>query len=105
VYDLVDPSDGVGYVPGIIGMNLFTDRDLVINGSTTSPQVGISPLIRKWNSPTGGTWSDASKWDNGVPNNVNTPVAFFDAISTPQTITVGSDVTVGGLSFDNAAGY
>ena len=105
VYDLVDPSDGVGYVPGIIGMNLFTDRDLVINGSTTNPQVGISPLIRKWNSSTGGTWNDASKWANGVPNNVNTPVAFFDAISTPQTITVGSDVTVGGLSFDNSAGY
>jgi hypothetical protein len=107
VYDLIDPADGEGTVPGIIGMNLFSDRDLVINGGTSTPAVGIGPLIRSWKSASGGTWSDATKWNNGVPNNAsgNVPVAFFDAISTAQTVTVGSDVTVGGLSFDNTARY
>src|SRR5439155_2485997 len=44
VLDLPDPRDGTGYIPGLLGMNLFTDRDLIVNGGTTAQWVGISPI-------------------------------------------------------------
>src|SRR5439155_16520223 len=64
VFDIVDPGTGSGFVPGILGMNLFTDRDLIVNGGTV-PYAAISPLFREWNNVGGGNWSDATKWSSG----------------------------------------
>jgi hypothetical protein len=107
VYDLIDPSDGVGYVPGIIGMNLFTDRDIIVNGGLSNPSVGIGPIFHEWNSNTGGNWSTAAKWSSGagMPNGLNQPATFYSAATAPQTINVDGNYTVGSISFDNANTY
>jgi hypothetical protein len=48
VLDVIDPRDGVGFAPGIMGMNLFTDRDLILNGGLTNPS---SASVRSSNGP------------------------------------------------------
>jgi hypothetical protein len=106
VLDLIDPRDGVGFVPGILGMNLFTDRDLIINGGLRNPHVGISTaIIPEWISPAGGNWNDDLKWSLGYPEFEDAPANFLSAISTPQTITVPADYTIGSMKFDNANRY
>jgi len=106
VLDLIDPRDGIGFVPGILGMNLFTDRDLIINGGTRNPSVAISPLMTaQWNSAAGGTWGDDFKWLLGVPEEADAPANFLSSITTPQTITVDTNYTIGSLMFDNANRY
>ncbi|MBC8106512.1 MAG: retropepsin-like domain-containing protein [Anaerolineae bacterium] len=107
VLDIPDPRDGVGFIPGVLGMNLFTDRDLILNGGTGNPFLGIGPIItQQWTAPGGGTWGDDTKWALGSPNNPDVPANFLSSITTPSTITVEPDgVTVGSMKFDNANRY
>ncbi|WP_428937290.1 aspartyl protease family protein [Fontivita pretiosa] len=105
VIDLPDPRDGVGFVPGVIGMNLFTDRDLIINGSTSDPYVAWTERWQ-WTNPAGGNWSTASNWNLALPNGLDTQANFLGAISSPRTVTVdGAGFTVGTMNFDNANRY
>ncbi len=109
VYDVVDPTDGDGFVPGILGMNLFTDRDLIINGNSANAAVGtgvfIGPIFRQWKSDGSGNWSDATKWQSGIPNGQNIPATFYDAITSQRTVNVDGNYTVGSMSFDNTNRY
>ncbi|HZZ43493.1 MAG TPA: aspartyl protease family protein [Tepidisphaeraceae bacterium] len=106
VLDVIDPRDGVGYVPGILGTNLFSDRDLIINGGITNPSVGISPRITpQWTSSTSGTWSNDSNWSLGSPDTADLPANFLSSITSPQTITISSPTTAGSLTFDNPNRY
>jgi hypothetical protein len=105
VLDLIDPRDGVGYAPGILGMNLFTDRDLILNGGLENPSVAISPQMQ-WATNTSGNWSDVAKWMlSAVPNGVDRPANFLKKITAPQTITVNGNFTAGSINFDNANRY
>jgi hypothetical protein len=105
VLNLINPATGSGYVDGILGMNLFTDRDLIINGGSF-PGVAISPVFREWNRPGGGNWNDTISWSTGtVPNNQNIPAVFRGAITGPATVNVATNVTVGSLTFDSANSY
>ncbi|MBI86304.1 MAG: hypothetical protein CMJ81_24165 [Planctomycetaceae bacterium] len=46
VFDIADPRDGVNLVPGIIGTNLFVDRNLEINPAVRGAYLAISdPLL------------------------------------------------------------
>ena len=46
VFDIADPRDGVNIVPGIIGTNLFVDRNLEINPAVRGAYLAISdPLL------------------------------------------------------------
>ncbi|CAN5350666.1 hypothetical protein BH09PLA1_BH09PLA1_16050 [soil metagenome] len=107
VLDIPDPRDGVGFIPGVLGMNLFTDRDLILNGGTTNPFLGIGPIITsQWTAPGGGTWSDDTKWSLGSPNNADAPANFLSSITSPSTVTVDAlGFTVGSMKFDNANRY
>jgi hypothetical protein len=106
VLNIPDPRDGVGFIPGVLGMNLFTDRDLVINGGTGDPWVAIGPQITsQWTSSGGGAWSDDTKWSLGSPNGADVPANFLSSITSPSTITVDSPFTVGSIKFDNVNRY
>jgi hypothetical protein len=107
VLDVPDPRDNVGFIPGILGMNLFTDRDLVINGGTSNPFIAISDIIAsKWNVTGGGTWGDDSKWSLGSPDGADVPANFLSSITGAATVTVDSSgFTVGSIKFDNANRY
>jgi hypothetical protein len=102
-----DPSDGVGFTPGILGINLFTDRDLIINALDANPYLQIGPqLTPQWNNATGGNWGEDVKWTLGVPDAPDSPANFLSAISSPQTITVdGTGYTLGSIKFDNTQRY
>jgi hypothetical protein len=107
VLDIPDPRDAVGFIPGVLGMNLFTDRALVLNGGFDNPYVAISPKIAaQWTAVGGGTWSDDVKWSLGSPDNADTPANFLSSITNDATITVDSQgFTVGSMKFDNAHRY
>ena len=82
--------------------------------------VSITPAsqfaAQKWNSATGGNWSDGSKWLNGVPNNVgfvlpqgnvegSAIATFGNTIAAPATVTLDSAKGVAGINFDSAVSY
>lgn len=105
VLDLIDPGDADGFIPGILGMNLFTDRDLIVNGGTAS-YLGIGPQYREWGNANGGNWSDSTKWMEAlVPNGIDQPAVFRSAISAARTVNVDGNYTVGSMTFDSANSY
>lgn len=112
VLDLTDPRDDVGYIPGVLGMNLFTDRDLIVNGGIADPSLGIGPqLSPQWVVDADGNWGDgvsdgyAYNWIDGDPNGIDAPANFLGAISQPRTVTVDANYTVGSITFDNSNRY
>jgi hypothetical protein len=106
VLDVIDPRDGVGFAPGILGTNLFSDRDLIINGGTTNPSVSLSPRITpQWTNPAGGSWTSDANWSLGYPSAPDQPANFLSAPAAPTTVTLSSPQTAGSLTFDNAHPY
>jgi hypothetical protein len=66
-------------IDGIVGMNLFTDRNLVVHGgygetsgTFGNPFVGVGAVNPQGQGTycrtSSGDWSDATTWDNGVPD-------------------------------------
>jgi hypothetical protein len=105
--NIIDPRTGSGFVPGILGTNLFGDRDLIVNADTNNPFVGISPAWA-WAATGGGSWSNSANWKMVLPNGVDAQANFLALTgqTAPQTITVDSPgFTVGSIAFDNANHY
>ncbi len=72
VYNLTDPRDGLNVLDGLIGMNLFADRDLVINPQSGNPYLGVSDSVlatHTWSAPgLNGDWATTTNWStNGTP--------------------------------------
>lgn len=59
----------------------------------------------QWQSNASGDWNDETKWSEGIPNGVDQPANFLNAITAPQTIYTNTAVTVGSMTFDNANSY
>ncbi len=104
--DLTDPRDFTGTLPGILGMNLFTDRDLIVNGGLSDPFVAFSevPFTAKWNKGASGNWGEDTAWILGVPDAVDAPANFLTS-SAPETINVDANYTVGSIHFDSSNSY
>lgn len=72
VIDVPNPTEPANVIDAILGMNLFTDRDLVIDafpaasGAGGSPRLYISDPVTQahtWAAPTAtGTWATAANW-------------------------------------------
>ena len=72
VLDVPNPTEPANIIDAILGMNLFTGRDLVIDaipaasGTGNSPRLYISDPITQthtWAAPTAsGTWATAANW-------------------------------------------
>ena len=107
VINLPNPRGGGGFVPGIIGMNLFNDRDLIINGNLDDPFFALSkiPITPMWTATAGGNWGDNANWTLGVPDVAERLANFTSATPAPQTITVEADYILGSIKFDNAGAY
>jgi len=117
VLDVSDPLDGVDAVPGILGMNLFNDRDLIINakyGNSTGSYLAFSEFALpqpKWNvNSGGGNWGDNSKWFRGVPWQAGEVANFTASTTAPQTINVDANDGLGPyamarINFDSAQRY
>ena len=101
-------QEASGYVPGVLGTNLFTDRDLILNGDVNTPYLGISPILTpQWNVDANGTWGTDSNWIMGVPDAdvQDAPANFLSAITAPRTITVDANYTAGSITFNNTNSY
>lgn len=107
VLNVLDPRDNDGPVPGILGMNLFNDRDISIDFlNSVEPSVKFSPkIIAQWNVNAGGNWSDNPNWALGVPDGVELSANFLGAITSAKTVTVDHDFTLGQMKFDNTHSY
>lgn len=106
VLNVTDPRDGIGFVPGIIGMNLFNDRDLSVNMQPSNPYVSFSaPITPQWNQNSNGTWLPDANWDLGVPDGTDVQANFLGAITAARTITVDGNYTIGSMKFDNLNAY
>jgi hypothetical protein len=114
VLNVADPANPSQSIPGILGTNLFNNRDLVINadigdGETDTGDVylGFSPVITpKWTHNGPGTWGDDTNWSLGTPDGDDLQANFTDAITAPTTVTVDSQgFTVGQITFNNANRY
>jgi len=61
---------------------------------------------QKWKSPTGGNWTDGTKWlGNRAPNGQGAVASFFGGTSGATAINVDAPVMVGMISFDSANSY
>ena len=110
VLNVADPRNPSTPLPGILGMNLFGDRDLIINadvnGSDTTFLAFGPAITPKWTFNGNGTWGDDTKWSLGTPDGPDLKANFTDAITGAATVTVDSSgFTVGQISFDNANRY
>ncbi len=107
VLNITDPRDGDGPIPGILGMNLFGDRDISVDLLNTSDRyVRFSaPVTPQWNVNSNGTWTTDANWALGVPDGAELPANFLGAITAARTINVNGAVTVGSIKFDNANSY
>jgi hypothetical protein len=106
VLNVTDPRDGVGFIPGIIGMNLFNDRDLSVNMEPSNPYVRFSaPITAEWNINANGSWLPDANWKLGVPDGTDVPANFLGAITAARTVTVDQNYTIGSMKFDNANSY
>ena len=45
VFNITDPRDALNTLPGLIGMNVFADRDLIINPEPGNSYLGLSDPI------------------------------------------------------------
>jgi hypothetical protein len=107
VLNITDPRTGSGVIPGILGMNLFTDRDLTLDFNKTGvSSVWFSdPITPQWKVNGNGAWLPDANWDLGVPDGADVPANFLGAITAARTITVDGDYTIGSMKFDNANSY
>jgi hypothetical protein len=106
IANFTDPRDNSGSVPGILGMNLFNDRNIIINGGLDNPFIAVStnPFTPKWNKNASGAWGEDASWILGVPDAPDAP-ANFPSSATAQAINVDADYTVGSITFDSPAAY
>jgi hypothetical protein len=118
VLDLQDPLDGAGAVPGILGMNLLNDRDVIVNAKPNVDVNAVGYLAfsefalpqPKWNANSGGDWGDNSKWFRGVPWQPGEVANFTATTTAPQTINVDTNngqgpYAMGRINFDNPNRY
>ena len=79
-------------------------------GATLMYDVGALPQENKWLRSGVGAWSEDANWStsefgSGAPND-NTRIALFgDSITSNQTVSVNTDVTVKSVQFDNPNSY
>ena len=95
---LGNPQSGASYA---FSNDTANTRVLLTIGNTSE---GTSIV---WKNAASGTWSLGSNWDSGSgPSGTGVTPLFGLAITSPATVTLDSDYTVGGLTFNNASyGY
>ena len=90
VLDIADPRDPTQAVPGILGTNLFDDRNLILNTNvdqTAQTYLAIGPQMM-WQNTGSGNWSNASNWAVVLPNGVDMQANFYGSITRPQPSTL-----------------
>ena len=100
VFNVGDPRSPQNTLPGIIGMNLFSDRDLVLNPEPGTPFLGVSDpvyAIDSWNTPSQtAVWSDAANWSHGTVPSI-TSIADLRNSSASQVAEIHADAQLAAM--------
>ena len=76
------------------------------NGFSTNFLLGDVGGFSIWNNAGGGSWATAGNWQNSiVPNAAGAAASFDSVITTPRTITLDGNRTVGQITFNNQNSY
>ncbi len=104
VLDVTNPNDPGNVVPGILGTNVFANRDLAIDAYPSSGQGGIGPSLfisdpvteqHVWNTSSGvGIWTNSGNWSAaGVPSVMwDTRIANVSGTNQTARLTMASTV-------------
>jgi len=70
-------------------------------------QSGLSAAAFTWNMDANANWNASANWNpnTGFPDAVDDMATFGAIITAPRTITLGEDITVGRIDFNNANAY
>jgi aspartyl protease len=104
VLDVANPNDPGNIIDGIVGMHLFTGRDLVIDAKPAIGQGGAGPSLyisdpvtetHQWaGTQATGTWSTASNWNGAGTPSLMWVATVAPAAASDQIVTVDSDSTI-----------
>lgn len=101
VFNLTDPRDGVNTLDALIGMNLFTGRDLTLNPEAGNAYLGVSdpsqPLHAWATTEASGLWTTSGNWgEAGVPA-VDWYADVRNVSGSPQIARIEEDTRVAQL--------
>ncbi len=100
VFNLQDPSSEAGNtLDALIGMNLFANRDLLLNPEPGNAFLGVSDptvIVHDWTAQTAeARWSDFRNWsDPGIPA-IDWYANVRNQTDAPQIANVEEDSTIG----------
>ncbi|MEZ6119169.1 MAG: retropepsin-like aspartic protease [Pirellulaceae bacterium] len=107
VLNITDPRDGFNILPGLIGMNLFGDRDLTINPQQGNSYLGISDPVtttHQWTADS-GTWSIGANWTApGTPRQLWIANLANDDNPSGKVATVSEDSSVHSINVSGTVG-
>ena len=105
-------GDNTQYIYSPTGLPAGTYALLITGDPSLLATVGMSYTLAgsfatTWNSSSGGSWGMASLWTNGIPNGQAAQANLLTApgITSPSTITLDGNRTVGQMTFNNSNGY
>lgn len=78
------------------------------NTSSHTATLGVDAFSitqHQWNTSASGAWATSGNWTNGEPNGAGVEADFFGGITSNQTVSLGSAITLGTLNFKNANTY
>jgi hypothetical protein len=87
------------------GANPSDPDGVIIRGGTAVRDMGLGvgyALPPGWQLNTGGNWDDGASWRGGLPDSVGSAANFATTLNAAGTVNLGSNRTVGSLSFNSA---
>jgi autotransporter-associated beta strand protein len=82
---------------------LYLTSNFSLVGNTIVLTIGNFTGANTWGASGSGNWSNPANWDGGVvPNSPNVTALFGTVISSNATVTVNTNITVGGLTLANS---
>lgn len=75
------------------------------SGGFVTLSIATSGLITSWNTDSSGLWTTGSNWSAGEPTAAGDTATFGSAITSPRTVTLDANRTIGNIVFNNANAY
>ena len=114
VLDVPDPSSSSNIVPGIVGTNLLSGRNVVIDpnpalgGGGVGPSLYISDPVtnqKNWSATaSSGTWQTAGNWSGGATPDTLSITNVRHVSGGNQTAVLGANTTVWELNVSGGSG-
>ena len=100
----IDGAPNYGWVIASSGADDYLFNASEAGTASMRPQLEVAYALYPRFTAAGGSWNVAGNWANGAPTGAGA-VARFLSRTTPATLTLDGDKTVGSLIFDSAGAY